>query len=260
LRVNRTKAKLRAGEVVIGGLLGFNAPAVVELLGALGFDFVMFDCEHGPMDIESVEGLVRAAEAYDITPLARVPENSPPTILRFLDRGVQGVMVPHICSGEEARAAVRAAKYYPEGERSIFPAGRTANYGIGSNLQEYVQAANRETMVIAMVEAIEAVERLSDILSVPGVDVIHIGPGDLSQSMGFPEPRVVDETIDRIIHETRQAGKAAGLGGISARNTERIVEYARKGVRFFTISPAALLRYGAEEFLGRVRQGLEKGA
>ena len=119
MRVNETKQKLAAGQTVIGVIVGEYAPVALEVVGQLRFDFVMIDCEHGSMSLGEVENLVRAAESFGITPLARVPDHAPSTLLRFLDRGVQGVIVPHVNDAAEAEAVVRAARYWPEGERSI---------------------------------------------------------------------------------------------------------------------------------------------
>ena len=104
MRTNTTKAKLAEGNVVFGAIISRYAPDLVELFGAIGYDFVMIDCEHGPMDLDQVEHMVRAAEVFNITPIARVPNHDDSTLLRFLDRGVQGVIVPHVNTKEEADA------------------------------------------------------------------------------------------------------------------------------------------------------------
>src|SRR4029077_9831299 len=109
MRTNTTKAKLAAGKVVFGAIISRYAPDLVELFGAIGYDFVMIDCEHGPMDLNQVEHMVRAAEVFGITPIARVPDHDPATILRFLDRGVQGVIVPHVNTAAQARVVSEAA-------------------------------------------------------------------------------------------------------------------------------------------------------
>ena len=101
MRTNTSKAKLANGEVVFGAIISRYAPDLVELMGAIGYDFVMIDCEHGPMNLDQVEHMVRAAEGFGITPIARVPDHADATILRFLDRGLQGVIVPHINTGGE---------------------------------------------------------------------------------------------------------------------------------------------------------------
>ena len=99
MRTNTTKAKLNEGGVVFGAIITRYAPDMVEIFGALGYDFVMIDCEHGPADLDQVEHMVRAAESFGITPIARIPDHSESTILRYLDRGLQGIIVPHVNTG-----------------------------------------------------------------------------------------------------------------------------------------------------------------
>ena len=113
MRTNTTKARLEEGEVVFGGIVTRYAPDIVEILGALGYDFVMIDCEHGPANLDQVEHMVRAAESFGITPIARIPDHSEHTVLRFLDCGLQGIIVPHVNTGEQAAAIARAARYSP---------------------------------------------------------------------------------------------------------------------------------------------------
>ena len=165
MRANATKAKLNEGEVVFGGIITRYAPDMVEILGALGYDFVMIDCEHGPADLDQVEHMVRAAESFGITPIARIPDHSEQTILRFLDRGLQGIIVPHVNTGEQAAAVARAARYYPEGYRGV-AIGRAHDYGIGVSRDEATAWTNSQVLVIPMIEDIEAVHNLDDILQV----------------------------------------------------------------------------------------------
>ena len=125
MRTNTTKIKLNEGNVVYGAIISRFAPDTVEIFGAIGYDFVMIDCEHGPMDLDQVEHMVRAAEVFGITPIARIPNHEDSTILRFLDRGVQGIIVPHINTKEEAESVARAARYYPEATGEWAEAGPT---------------------------------------------------------------------------------------------------------------------------------------
>ena len=188
MRTNTTKAKLNEGRVVFGAIISRYAPDLVELFGALDYDFVMIDCEHGPMDLDQVEHMVRAAEVFEITPIARIPDHADSTILRFLDRGVQGVIVPHVNTGEEADGVARAARYFPEGHRGM-GGGRAHDYGVSVSRDESTQWINAQTLVIPMIEETEAVENLDSILGVPGVDVLHVASGDLGQSMETPARR-----------------------------------------------------------------------
>jgi len=241
MRVNVAKQRLREGKAIIGTLLGFNSPTFVEFCALAGFDFVLFDCEHGPMSVESVESLVRAAEAAGITPMARVPHNEPSTILRFLDTGVMGLLVPHIETADDARAAVQSVKYPPVGQRGL--AGvRAGDYGAKMPTLEYVKMANEETMVLALVESQRGVENAAEIAAVPGVDVVHIGPSDLSMSMGFygqPDHPTVQAAIDRIIAAATAAGKPAGSGAI--RGSAALRRALDRGIRCVT--------YGARDLV-----------
>src|SRR5918996_6614349 len=128
MRTNTTKAKLAEGKVVFGAIISRYAPDLVELFGAIGYDFVMIDCEHGPMDLDQVEHMVRAGEVFGITPITRIPNHDDSTILQFLNRGVQGIIVPHVNTREAAEAVGRGARHPPEGHRGG-GGGRARGYG-----------------------------------------------------------------------------------------------------------------------------------
>ena len=167
MRTNTTKAKLAAGQVVFGAIISRPAPDQVELFGAIGYDFVMIDCEHGPMSLDEVEHMVRAAEVFGITPITRIPNHEDSTILRFLDRGVQGIIVPHVNTRGAAEAVARAARYWPDGHRGM-AGGRAHDYGVGVSRDESTRWINAELLVIPMIEETEAVDNLDAILTVPG--------------------------------------------------------------------------------------------
>ena len=191
---NKLKTKLKNGEVVLGPFVNLGPGALIEIAAYAGFDFVIIDTEHGPLDIPTAEDLCRVAHGADITPIVRVRENDPPQILRALDIGAAGVQVPQICSKADAEALVRAAKYAPLGLRGVSPYTRAARYFADG--PQIFDRLNEESMVLIHVEGVEGLENLRDITSVPGLDVIFLGPYDLSQSLGIPgqvnDPRVVD--------------------------------------------------------------------
>ena len=241
--------------MVFGAIIGHYAPDLVELLGAIGYDFVMIDCEHGPMDLDQVEHMVRAAEVFGITPITRVPNQADSTILRFLDRGVQGVIVPHVNTYEEADAVARAARYYPEGRRGV-GGGRAHDYGVGVPREESTRWVNSQTLVIPMIEDATAVENLDALLKVQGVDVLHVASGDLGQSMGNPGPAAVREIMRQVIPKIRSGGKLVGVGGNSPNDAAGVAEFIKLGASFVTISAWGLLRLGAEDFRKRVEDAL----
>ena len=251
MRTNITKAKLAEGKVVFGAIISRYAPDLVELFGAIGYDFVMIDCEHGPMDLDQVEHMVRAAEVFDITPIARIPDHAESTILRFLDRGLQGIIVPHVNTREEADAVARAARYYPQGYRGV-GGGRAHDYGVKVSRAESTEWINSQTLVIPMIEDTVAVENLDGILGVPGVDVLHVASGDLGQSMGNPGPVEVRRMMSQLIPKIRAGGKLVGVGGNSPADAAGIAEFIQLGANFVTISALGLLRLGAEDFRQRV--------
>jgi 4-hydroxy-2-oxoheptanedioate aldolase len=256
MRVNETKRKIAAGETVIGVIVGEYAPVALEVVGQLKFDFVMIDCEHGPMTLGEVENLVRAAESFGITPIARVPNHLPSTILQFLDRGVQGVIVPHVNSAAEAEAVVKAARYWPEGERSIGTT-RAHDYAIGVTREQSTRFLNEQVMVLPMVEHIDAVRQLDDILKVPGIDVVHFAQNDLSQSMGFPDPADVRQTMLGAIARARAAGVAAGVGGNNPSDAAGVAALIKAGGNFVTLSLLGLLQVGAATFREKLAEAME---
>ena len=251
MRTNTTKAKLGEGDVVFGAIISCYAPDLVELFGAIGYDFVMIDCEHGPMDLDQVEHMVRSAEVFDITPIARIPDHAESTILRYLDRGLQGIIVPHVNTREEADAVARAARYYPQGYRGV-GGGRAHDYGVKVSRAESTEWINSQTLVIPMIEDTVAVENLDGILGVAGVDVLHVASGDLGQSMGNPGPVEVRRMMSQLIPKIRAGGKLVGVGGNSPADAAGVAEFIQLGANFVTISALGLLRLGAEDFRQRV--------
>ncbi|MCA9880431.1 MAG: hypothetical protein KC442_21700, partial [Thermomicrobiales bacterium] len=176
MRTNHLKEKIRRGEPANGVLVSWPCPEMVEFFGYLGFDYVFIDAEHGAIGRESCAALVLASHAAGITPLVRVPENNPATILGYLETGAHGVVVPHVSSAAEAEAVVRAVKYSPLGRRSGSSASRLTGYGALGTTREYFAWANDEILVYVEIEDREGIENLDDILAVPGVDIVGLGP------------------------------------------------------------------------------------
>ncbi|MDA2804213.1 HpcH/HpaI aldolase family protein [Nocardiopsis suaedae] len=194
LKPNAVRSALREGREVYGLFCSIPNPVLVEMIGCAGYDFVVLDSEHALVDPEGLENLVRAAEAVGVTPFVRVPEKDPGAILKALDAGAMGVVVPHVRTRADADAAVRAARYAPEGMRSL-NGGRVPGFGL-IDLAEYVRCANEEVMVVPMIEDAEGVDALPEILAGGGIDLVLEGAADLSQSYGVTwrtrDPVVVD--------------------------------------------------------------------
>ena len=244
------KAKLAAGEPAFGVSVMFPSPHVVEMLGALGFDWVLLDCEHGSLSPESVELMAMAAKASGMTPIARPATRSAEHIAQVLDRGVLGVQVPHIVTADDARAAVQVAKYHPLGRRSLAAGTRAANYDARGSMADYVSEANEATLVAVQIEDREALPNLDAILAVEGIDVFFIGPSDLSQSMGHPgnaKAAPVAQAIEAALARIRAAGKTPGMPS----GVENVREVLAKGVRYVYTHVPRLLAAAARSYLDR---------
>jgi 4-hydroxy-2-oxoheptanedioate aldolase len=259
---NVTKEKLKKGLPAFGFRMEFASPFLVEVLGHAGFDFVYFDCEHGPINEGEVEAMVRAAELAEIIPLVRVPTNEPHYILRALDSGAMGIIIPHCGSKEDAQAAVRAAKYPPEGERGI--AGRSWSHCVmsGMSTADYIKEANKETLLIAMIEDEVGVQEISHILTVEGLDGLWIGRADLSVSLEIPGQRdhaMIREAVDTILKEAKGSGKAIGIGWVDFGETEEIKSFIERGAQFFALGASFVLMSTARGMLQKIKEGLNAG-
>ncbi|TCR85958.1 aldolase/citrate lyase family protein [Rhizobium sp. BK376] len=205
---NIVKQAAATRENIRGIHLTFPAPTIIEVLSLLDLDFVYLDGEHGSFDTRDLETACIAAERYDMVPIARVPDRSAATITRFLDRGVRGIIIPHVDSVADAKEALDAVYFSPQGSRS-FGGGRPFFTEI-DDLPGHLAACNENVSVGIMIESTEGLEAAEAIAALPGVDYFSFGLNDLAQSLGYPgEPnhpevkRIVEETTQRI----RQAGK-----------------------------------------------------
>lgn len=232
---NRLKRLLAEDNVAFGPFMKLSQPAVVEIFGQAGFDFVIIDMEHGPLCPENAQDLVRAAELTGTTPIIRVTANDPGQIARALDIGAQGVQIPHISSRAEAERAVQAAKFAPQGERGVCRFVRAARYS-ASDRFTYFEKANQETLVIAMVEGLEGVHNIQEIISTPGIDVLFVGPYDLSQSLGLTgqtDHPSVEEKLREVIAAAKEVGVAVGS---FADTVELAAKYRRLGIQYISYS------------------------
>ena len=209
MQQNRVKKILREGGLALGTHVGgIPDPQIVELIGLAGFDAAFIDMEHTTFDLHDVQAMVLAAERVGVTPIVRTPGFDPAFILRLLDMGVQGVQVPHVSSAAVAREAVKAVRYPPEGERGMAAGSRAANFG-KTPLLEHMAQSNREVLLACMIEDMEAVEQIEEIAAVDGVDLLAVGPSDLSRSLGVsghPDHPKLIAAIDRVHAAVRNGG------------------------------------------------------
>ena len=240
---------------MIGCFMRHADPGLAEVVGFMGWDYLIFDGEHSPLTARECESLVRVCEITGVTPIARVPSNMPWLIGQLFDTGMQGVQIPMINSGAEAEAAARAAKYHPLGTRGLATT-RAAQFGqiLPFSIASHVESSNAETLVIAQVETPASIAELPAIVQVPGIDVIFIGPNDLSLSLGHPgdmqHPKV-QEAFGTIISAVSKTDKALG---VLVPNVEAALEWQRKGVRYIMVVMEAILGPAVRAFLKTARQ------
>ncbi|WGR62199.1 aldolase (plasmid) [Paracoccus ferrooxidans] len=240
------KARINAGETVIGTFVKTPAPHVVEILGLAGLDFAVPDQEHAPLDLGAMDRLALASRAVGLPLVARCLGQSPARISPLLDLGCAGVMVPHVADRGAAEGVVAAVKF-GRGSRGLSPSPRAGHYGTLA-APAYTAKSDAETVVMLQIEDREALEGLDDIAGVPDVDVLFVGPADLSQSLGCGFPSAaLDAAIIRVIAAARRAGVAAGL---FVGDESQIAPWRERGVSVFVCgSDQGLLMKGARRII-----------
>lgn len=230
--------RLRAG-ATLAGMQSFSAsPVLVEAMGLAGLDFVVVDMEHCPTGLETLTQLVRAAEATGITPLTRVPELEPLTMSRALDVGMAGIVLPH-ASVERCRAAVAACRYAPEGTRGACPVVRSAGY-LPPEWDAHARKSNEEVLIIPLVEDAAALDEIEAIFAVDGIEVVFLGPFDLSISLGLRGADYKDPRMAQILRNVAAAADRHGKFVMTTVGATIDNDYAaalmRSGVRMLSFS------------------------
>ena len=231
MRENTVKARWRAGEVAYGGWLSLPSSLSAEIMATEDFDYVCIDMQHGGIDYQTAMTMLQAISTTETMPFARVPWNEPGIIMKMLDAGAMGVIIPMVNSVEEAQAAVAACRYHPDGHRSFGPLRATMYAGA-----DYFAHANTEVACIPMIETEQALDNLDDILSVPGIDAVYVGPADLSITLG-QQPAMAnegrfEEARQRIAAACKEHGVVAGIHA----NAQLAAKHAATGFQLVTIS------------------------
>ena len=253
MSVNPVKEKLAKGEASIGTWSSTGDPTVIETLTRTSLDWVTLDMEHNAIDVSTAVNCLRAANGTDKPVFARVPWNDAAWIKRVLDIGFWGIVVPDVKNVEQAKAAVKAAKYRPEGERGIGTTRGQLVFG-----SDYYKTANDRIMVVIMIEDPVAVNDIDNIMKVPGIDVVFVGPNDLASSMGVPigldnkAPEHI-EAVQKVV----DAGKRNGIPtGIHCTGGEEVARRIAQGMQWMPIaSDVAIVRKGFETELAIGRAG-----
>lgn len=212
------KARVASGDHLVGALLRMPQEDTVEMLGVAGFDFILIDCEHGPADVGDLRRHIVAAELHAMAAVVRVGSGESPLILRALDQGAQGIVMPHVDSPEDAEALVRATHYPPRGDRGFATYPRAGRFGTVTPT-DHRSRAETSTFVVAMLESPAAVTRAPQILATPGIDAFLIGAADLSASSGTDDPPAADAI--RGIRDAGRASDAARMDLVSDAETAK---------------------------------------
>lgn len=238
---NDLKKRLRQGETIIGSIVSANAPDVAELMSLVGFDYLWIEAEHAPIGLGAAQVLIQAIGGR-CPAIVRIPENAEVWFKKALDTGCDGLVVPQVKTANEARRAVASAYYPPMGNRSV---GITRAQGYGTTFADYVETINERLLLVLQIEHALGVENVDEIVRVPGIGVILIGPFDLSGSLGLlgqithPEVEAHIETV-RIACE--EAGVPLGIFAIDAQTARRYID---KGFRLICLSADTAFMYRA---------------
>ena len=232
MRPNHVLRAWRAGKQTVGAWIGMDSAYSVEVMAGLGFDWLCLDLQHGLLDYNDAKKMLPAISTTRTMPFVRVPWNEPYEIMKVLDAGAYGVVIPLVNNREEAERAVAACRYPPKGIRSFGPM-RAAMYGG----RGYAKEANNEIACIVMIETKEALDNLDEILSTPGVDAVYIGPADLAFALDLTptgdnnDPKHV-ATVDRIFDACKKHNVAAGIHTGSLEYSQR---YLKQGFHMVTL-------------------------
>lgn len=255
MNANNIKTNVAQGRTSIGVFISSGAPSIVEAVGISGYDFVIVDSEHGSTDVGVVEHLIRAAETVNVTPLVRIADVSRTNILRVLDLGAMGILVPMVETVEQAMDAVAYSKYppfWPNGRRGV-AFRRAGRYG-DINPIDYFKWANDQCIVAIQIETRTGMENLADILQVDGIELVFIGPSDLSQSLGYPG-NAGHSDVRAAVRSIAEASMSAGkIAAVMPTSPGDIQEYLSMGVQcILSGNEYGLIRKSAAEFVRSVR-------
>jgi len=227
------RERVLGGELMFGIGANLGSSLTVEMIGKKGFDWTWIDLEHGSGDYSELIGQIQAASINDAAPIVRIAWNEAPRFKRVLDLGAAGVMVPFVNTAEEAQNAAAAMRYPPEGVRGVAKFNRAC--GFGSDFDEYFPSANNNLLTVVQIETGTAVENAAEIAAVKGVDVLFIGPLDLSVNLGVAqqyEQQIFVDAMDRVAAACKKHGKAAG---ILVPNLDYLPVWIDKGFTFFVV-------------------------
>ena len=250
---NPVKQRLAEGKTVFGCFIPQESATSVEILALAGFDFVLLDAEHGPISPGSAYPMILAAEAHGIPAFARIGQNDKQVILKFLDLGIAGVMVPQVNDAVQAEQAVAATKFAPRGTRGL-AGGRAFEYGLKRSAPDMVRILDERVLTIIQFEHKDALQHLDAILAIPDLDVLFVGPNDLAQSLGYPgEPGHADVTQmgDEVV--ARAKARGVKIGTVAPDAASALTAVAR-GFDMIVANSPGLLAGAAKAYIDGVHR------
>ena len=254
---NPVKEQIRTGQVSLGTWISIGHPDVAEILGGLGFDWLLLDMEHGPLSISTVHAMMQAMGGSATQPFVRVATNDAVQIGQVLDAGATGVVVPKVQTADDARGVVRACRYPPAGERGI-GARRAAAYG--RRFQEYVRDAEAQILIAVQIETVRSVENVEEILATPGIDAAFLGPGDLSADLGCFKDRqspAFVAAIDRVLASCGKHGVAPCMAYVPG--PDEALAFIDRGFRMIGMGEDVALLGRAAADVQKVRERCGSG-
>jgi 4-hydroxy-2-oxoheptanedioate aldolase len=253
---NAVRRKLKHGETIMGMMHFTASPMLLEVMAAAGLDFAIIDMEHSPIDLGTAAHLVRTADAANLTPFLRVPDVDPGLIKKVLNLGVRGIVIPH-ATVERCKAAVEACFYPPRGDRGSCPAVRSAHYG-QADWDDHMTQINNETVIVPLIEDKESLDRIEEIVKLDGVDIIFLGPFDLSVALGVPKATfdhpLMAAALERVVTIANRHGKYVMTSVGDLIDTAYARKILAKGVRMISYSADALVFLTACKRIAELKQ------
>jgi len=255
MKPNPLRAKLRAGEVVYGTMIqDSRSPSIGQIMARAGCDFVFFDMEHGPFDLGIIADMVKVTRLEGLTPLVRVPGDAYEWLVRPMDAGAMGIMVPRVESRQQVERIIERTMYPPKGVRGL-SADKGHNDFQAQEMWSFAEQANQENLIILQIELAEAVEHIDDLLSVEGVGAAVLGPNDLAMSMGIHDEDPLG-ALEPAIQQVLDSAKRHRVPcGIHIGNLDWLIEWQRRGMQIIAYSnDIVFLRTGIQTAINKLKE------
>ncbi|MEJ5200956.1 MAG: aldolase/citrate lyase family protein [Anaerolineales bacterium] len=257
MKPNPLRAKLQAGEVVYGTMIqDSRSPSIGQIMARAGCDFVFFDMEHGPFDLGIIADMVKVTRLEGLTPLVRVPGDAYEWLVRPMDAGAMGIMVPRVQSRQQVEKIIECTMYPPKGIRGL-SADKGHNDFQAQEMWSFAEQANQENLIILQIELAEAVEHIDDLLSVEGVGAAVLGPNDLAMSMGVRDKDPLG-ALEPVIQQVLDSAKKHRVPcGIHIGNLEWLIEWQRRGMQIIAYSnDIVFLRTGIQNAINKLKESI----